>query len=423
LSDYSLAIDLGSTCFKAAIFDKNLQLIGNGVHYLSYLHRDSKVELSVEEVETAFSKIIEEAIESAAIDASEVCGVGISSQAQTFMLTENNIPVTNFISWEDSRGLVRKDGVFSDFKEHSSFYEMLSPLQIAQLLRISAEKDMAPTTKVISLPSYLIYLLSGEFVIDNNLAAMSGCFSIPENRWKLSYLEYCGLNESSFCEVIPLGSVAGNLKENSFSLKRGIPVYCCGNDQTAGAAGVELADNDMLMTLGTAQVLYQRAATMPASEEQIIRGPYLNSGFYHLMCTSGGSLISKVIQMNVGIKNFDDFFAKVEEGHMIPDLTVNDNGEIEFPQLSSPQDIAFSVLKYICLSMKNMYIKFVEIGKIPNKLLVAGGGNKNKIWLDMLTNELGKELLPVDASPLHGVARIMKLKQHKNESANHESKI
>ncbi len=410
MKNYSLAIDLGSTCFKAAIFDETLQLIGKGVHYLSYLHRNSKVELSVEEIKTAFRAIIEDSIESAAIDDSEISKVGISSQAQTFMLYENDIPITNFISWEDSRGLVCKNGVFSDFKDHTSFYEMLSALQIAQLIRISSEKKMTPETKVVSLPSYLIYLLSGEFLTDNNLAAMSGCFSIPENRWKLSYLECCGLNEDNFCKVIPIGSVAGNTKDNIFSLQPGIPVYCCGNDQTAGAAGVELEENDMLMTLGTAQVLYQRISDMPAPEEDIIRGPYLNNDFYHLMCSGGGSLISKVIQMNVGIKNFDDFFEKVEQGHIISELKFNEMDEIEFPHPSSPQDIAFSVLKYICLSMKNMYLKFVEKGRIPEKLLVAGGGNKNKIWVDMLTNELGRKLILVDATPLHGVARIMNLK-------------
>lgn len=406
-SNLKLCIDLGSTCFKAAIFDESLRQIGEDAYYLSYLSRNIKVELAVKEVDTAFAAIIKGATEKAGIKADQIAKIGITSQAQTFVLCENGKPVNQFITWEDCRGTVLNEGLFADFSQHCSFYGM-SMLQLAQLVRLKDDGTINPKTEVLSLPSYLIKKLCGESVTDCNLAAMSGLYSLANNDWHQDYLKRCGLNKSQISRIIPLGSVAGKIDTNPLGLKAGIPVYCCGNDQTAGAAGAKLNKNDMLMTLGTAQVLYQLSETMPKPQAKMVRGPYLGTKFYRLMCASGGSLISKIIQMNVGIKDYDDFFEKASSGQALAGFKVEGKGEIQFASHISPQDIAFSTLQYICRLMKGMYEKFVEINGKPERLLVAGGGSRNEIWLGLLEKELGNKLLKVDANPLLGAARMIK---------------
>jgi len=411
---YILSIDLGSTCFKAGIFDSGTRRqIGEHSHYLHYLSRNTKVELAVEEAQTAFSSIIEESLKNAGIKAAQIDKIGVTSQAQTFLLAEKGRHVTPFISWEDSRGKLIHDDIFTDFHRHGSFFKMLPNMQISQLLRLSEAGLINPETELISLPSYFIKKLCGNSVIDRNLAAMTGLYSFKNEDWNRAYLERCGLKKHQLAELVPLGSAAGKTISDIFGLKKGIPVFCCGNDQTAGAAGAKLSGNDMLMTLGTAQVLYQVADTMPDAHEKVVRGPYIHDKFYSLVCAPGGSLISKIIEMDVGIKNYLDFFEKAVNGKTIPSFNIDFDGKIRFEVQSSPTDIAFTTLEHICRLMKEMYENFINIYGEPDRILLAGGGSRNKIWQKTLRNHIDRDFIAIDADPLRGVLEIIESKQNK----------
>ena len=56
-----LSIDLGSTSFKASIYDRELNLLGGGSAYLDYAQLNERVELSLDTVSDA----VEEALRSA----------------------------------------------------------------------------------------------------------------------------------------------------------------------------------------------------------------------------------------------------------------------------------------------------------------------------------------------------------------------
>ena len=123
-----LSIDLGSTHFKAGLFDDDLVQQRISRYALTYVQTNGiEVELSIDEVEKGIRYIIREVLSQSNVKADEIKAIGITSQAQTFtILGERGNPKTNFVSWQDKRAVktsqkMRESAEWSDFAEHSSF--------------------------------------------------------------------------------------------------------------------------------------------------------------------------------------------------------------------------------------------------------------------------------------------------------------
>ncbi len=93
-----LAIDFGSTSFKAGLFDRKLRQVGGGSAPLRYRYASGgRVELDVAVVEAAVRRTLPK--ELAGIDA-----IAITSQAQTFTVLDRQGRATRpFVSWQDGR--------------------------------------------------------------------------------------------------------------------------------------------------------------------------------------------------------------------------------------------------------------------------------------------------------------------------------
>ncbi len=419
---YYLAVDLGSTFFKAGIFDGRLRRIGVSERQLSYLHRDVHVDFAVDEAESAFKDAIEGALSASGIPAGSVAAIGVTSQAQTFAVTDGKSRfLTPFISWEDMRSKsvcdsMSEDPLFSDFHEHASFYSLLPNLQICQVKMLSDKEEIGTASEIIPLPSYLIKLLCGKAFTDTNIAAMSGFYSLKTGGWNLKYLSFCGLNIRQMPSLVRAGSVASLTGKCAarLGLTAGIPVLSCGNDQTAGAFGAGLGSGMILANLGSAQILYQRSPELAAPKPGVVRGEYPGGGYYRLLVGDfGGNLISRVISAGIGFKGFDGFFeaaAKTASASKPQPGTfeVRSNGTFSFDRKTPPGEIASSCLHYLCGSMKEMYEKMLaECAVPPRKILVAGGGSRNEVWVKMLESEIGKKLVKADADALHGTAKML----------------
>ena len=100
-----LAIDLGSTQFKTAVFNRKLEEIGRGAHTLKYTYPGKGgVELDPAGLLTALKQAIRQAIKSAGIQPSSLKAIAIDSQAQTFaVFDEKGKPQSPFFSWLDER--------------------------------------------------------------------------------------------------------------------------------------------------------------------------------------------------------------------------------------------------------------------------------------------------------------------------------
>ena len=187
-----LAIDLGSTQFKAAVFNKQLKILGNSAYTLKYKYTvNGGVELDPDNLFYALEFINKEAIKSAGISPSAIKAIAVDSQAQTFaVFDKKGRAVSPFFSWLDERAKeittrMASYPPWTQFSHHSSFGYLLAGLQVCILKYLLSSNSIKPEKNIyfLLLPAWFNMLATGKPVVDNNIAAMSGLFSLIRNNW------------------------------------------------------------------------------------------------------------------------------------------------------------------------------------------------------------------------------------------------
>ena len=420
-----LAIDLGSTAFKAAVIDERLRVHSFcPVHIKHQFGPRATVELPVAEARSALRKAIRTAITSAGIRASELHGVSITSQAQTFtILDARGRPRMPFISWQDNRAVAASERLqetrtMLDIGYHCSFGALLPPLLVCQLkhLRDSRPGFVAPDHGVLCLPTFFVRLWCGIAVLDENLAAMTGLYSLPLGSWWPAAIRVCGLTENHLPQVCGIGAVAGRTTAGGaeFGLPKGIPVILAGNDQTAGACAARLDENrGLLLTLGTAQVAYAFARRMPPPDAALVRGPFPGGEYYRMAADScGGSIINWAKTLLAGCGTDEKFFETAARSAVgcrglkfEPNSDRHGGGWSQIEPHHTPADFARSILEALARRMKDLVARLgVRLDR--KQIFVAGGGSNAALWVDLLSQTLGAPLTVTEGRPCVGAARM-----------------
>lgn len=419
-----LGIDLGSSLFKAVLFDGDGLALGTGAAPVAYLpDLGNRVEMPVMETEEAFRRCIADALAGAGVGAACLTGIAIASQAQTFTVRcPDGVARFPFMSWRDSRcqGDNGAAAALADFGRHSSCAECVDCLTVAQLEhgRRHATVTVGPEDLVLFLPTWFILQLTGCAVTDTNIAAMSGLYSLQENAWWADALRLCGITPCNLPLLTGIGGVAGRTSEAAavYGLPPGIPVILAGNDQTAGAYGASIdREQAALITLGTAQVVYVCRRAMPPPSPGVIRGPYPGGLFYQLASDAyGAGTINWACTVLPGCKTPQDLdraaTAAPGDCHGVRFVPDGPAGSGHWTGTANPGatvgDQARAV--FVCLSDRfASMLERMEITEADSKMMVAGGGSRSAPWMECLQTRLGVALSRcAGADPARGAFRM-----------------
>ena len=407
-----LAIDYGSTSFKAAVFTSSTRAtpLAAGAGKLAYrFAAGGRVELEVAEVHGALRR----ALAGVRKFMPGVQAIALTSQAQTFTVADARGRAQKpFISWQDSRAAAvcgRLRGKLPDFIDHCSFGDLAPALQVCQLFT----EPPRGGDFVLPLPAYFVRLWTGESVIDNNLAALSGLYSLKDGCWWPKALKLCRLRASQLPRVVSIGAVAAHTTNaaRAFGLPVGIPIVLAGNDQTAGAYAARLEENrGLLLTLGTAQVAYICATRPPRPASKLARGPYPGGRYYRMAADAcGGNIINWAQSVLAGCGTDRHFFAQAARGRpgatFAADLDVGRGSWRQIDLSHTPADLARAILESLSQRMA-VLVQRLHVASIAGPIWVAGGGSAQPLWCDLVSAALGAKLIPTEASPLLGAARM-----------------
>ena len=426
-----LAVDLGSTRFKAGVFDLDLSLCGAGSHLLAHqFSAGGRVEIEVDEVTGAFRRAVQEALSNAQVQTENLEVIAITSQAQTFtVLDPSGQEKTPFISWQDTRAhetceMLKQDRRLDDFGEHGSFGELLSVQMICQIAHLQTTHPgfLAAEDWVLHLPAFLVYQLTGEPVLDANLAAMCGLYSLQLHDWWSAALEVCHLRPEQLGRLVPIGALAGRTgpAARRFGLSPGIPVILAGNDQTAGAYGAQLhKKRGLLITLGTAQVAYVCSSEPYPPDAGLCRGPYPGGLHYRLAADScGGAVINWAQRILAGCGSDEDFFAEADKANsgcqglrFDADLSGGAGAWSPIGLHHTRADFARSVVESLSRRMAGM-IERLGVDLAGVNLLATGGGSHCPTWVRIQSEALGVPIASAEANPLNGAARMAAVARH-----------
>ncbi|MCS6874895.1 MAG: gluconokinase [Pyrinomonadaceae bacterium] len=206
---YVLAIDIGTSGIRAAVFDQKARLISESftVKKLKFKSLPSgECSLNPSEILSKTEEIIDETLAKA--NEYEISAVGVSCFWHSLLgIGQNGKPTTDLILWNDTRSQNRVETLKRNFNEskihnltgarfHCSFWP-------AKLLWLREEQTQVfnKTAKWLSLPDLLMKTFCGEIATSISMASGTGIFDIRSIEWAKELLEFLELSEDKLPEI------------------------------------------------------------------------------------------------------------------------------------------------------------------------------------------------------------------------------
>ena len=434
-NDYVISLDLGSTNFKAALFDSALNRIIEKAMPLKYLKsRKKNIEFDGEKAWETVKKLVIHIIDAGNIRKDHKVTISVCSQANTFSILrkDGNLKIP-FISWLDGRAV-------DESKILNKMFDKVLPLltghnaiipysTLSKILWIRKNKPGLILNGDIIIPfsSYIMYKLTGSIYFDKNIATMDGMYSIREDRvWSGSF-DLLEIDIKQIPELVEVGHPLGVKKvAGEISEKAEIQFLFAGNDQTAAAIGNFLKNDTILISLGTAISFYRHRDGMGPYGKESFWGKYPFNGYYEIFASSFGTkVLDKVIEKYFPGETLKDFtgYAKSQKEQIgssdglffYPGLVNHKfpwsgDSNIRVKALSTFEGFGF----YIRFVLKN----FLNINSPDKyKIHITGGGSANDLWLQLIANILNSEIIRSKGDTLLGAARIVLGRDLESEKA------
>ena len=421
-------IDVGTTGCKLTVYNEKGEFLHKSYREYEVSRNSGEHEIDGETILKGVKSIIKETTSVVGnIDA-----MGITSFGETFvMLDKNDNVLLPSMLYTDPRGtdeakLFDEDVVvkIAGVKPHSMY-------SLPKLMWILKNKPdvYEKTEKILLFEDYIVYMLTGKAQIDYSLAARTMGLDIKNLVWSKELFEFAGIDTNKMSELVPTGTVAGNVKDELLSelgLTHTVIVSGC-HDQIATTVGSGVFEpGDAVDGTGTVECVIPVFDTIPENKEiyddcySVV--PYIEKGKYvcYALSFTGGA----------AIKWFRDNFAKDLSYAQLDSMIDNTPGDIlllpHFAGAANPYMDSFSKAAFVGITlettMSDMYkavmegvtyemllnLNHLKKGKIlPNKLYATGGGALSPVWLQMKANILGIPVTSLEAEEVGAAGTIM----------------
>jgi sugar (pentulose or hexulose) kinase len=422
----TLALDLGTTAFKAAPVDE--QGVCGRVTVVPYT-LDYGPEGSVTCDPGRYVRCAVRALRGAARTAREVGrpvdAIGLSSQAQTFIPVDaKGEPAGPAVVWTEVRAVEEAeaaDRALPDFAAMCGFTRP-SPLQfLPKVMRFRREGGTAQ--RFLLLNEWIACQLTGEAFGDATNQGMGGFYDIARQQWNPAALALAELTPEHLAVVAPAAGYCASLTRQAvraLGLPNSVPVYSCGNDQSCAAvgAGLERA-GDLFANFGTALVVYglKECPVAPVSAEQIAGTSPLPSRWFLLgvesECGNVLEWLAALLYPRGGVGRMLDAALRSEmDGRALPQFALSGGGRLDITRLrvgSRAEELARALLEHYAARFGELLAGVCGAGERPRRLFAGGGLSRSRAWLDFLAERHQLTLTPTagEHPGLVGVAKII----------------
>ena len=273
---YVGAIDQGTTGTRFMAFNHSGEIVANAYKKHEQIYPEPGwVEHDPEEIWENTTEVVNQGLDEAGLDASQLEALGITNQRETTVVwdAETGKPVYNALVWQDRRttdrveeleaenkvGWIRgKTGLEADAYFSATKTEWIldnaDPIKL-QRIRPEDVRDRAEDGELLmgTIDSWLIYNLTGNHITDVSNASRMMLYNIHDLDWDEELLEEFGVPESMLPEVRPSSDedYYGTTDADGF-LGAEVPVAGALGDQQAAMFGQTCFDEgDAKNTYGT----------------------------------------------------------------------------------------------------------------------------------------------------------------------------
>ncbi len=428
-----LTLDIGTTSCKLVLVDRNgHELFSDKARYELYFPAPGRVEQDPREIWSSIRTMLQRLSRDAG-ETYDIEAMAISSQISAhFLVDGEGTPLTNILSWMDSRSANEARELVDSFSREELCAELgmdmlIGPAFIVPKLKWLAANEpqaLARARYIIQIKEYVIWQLTGEWRSD--LTSLKGIVNQKTHRLSTGLLRWAGVSE----EIIPpYGNpwdIAGyTLPEvaRSLNIPIAMPVILGWNDLNAailGTVGVPRGRSGFDIT-GTSEHIGFVGAELPqASCEGINCLPFVDDVMLTYGVTSSGGQALQWYMNNIAVsKNYVDIerhVTRVPPGAENLIFLPYINGERNPWWNPDAQGVFFglrahhtkdhmtrAVLEGVGFALK---ANTVRLESMPAAFVVSGGASSLDIWNQIKADIMGvpfKKLNTTEAGCL-GVA-------------------
>lgn len=258
MTELILALDLGSTNWKAALFHQDGRLAALSHRPTPTVPEDGSPCFDPHALPDTLAALLSELPGLDTVQAIALTGM---AESGGFVELQTGRPLTAIRPWYDQRSIP----IFDRLKDTPLFAARPAitglPLSFKYgIFKLLAMKEQltVPLDQVcfLGVVEQAALLLTGAMATDETLAARTLAYDIAARRWDASFLQALHLPLSVFPQVIPSGTPVGMTRGGVLGLRAGIPVCIGGHDHICAAYGADLLQGGgVLLSMGTAQVM------------------------------------------------------------------------------------------------------------------------------------------------------------------------
>ena len=411
-------IDLGSTNIKAAIYDKNFNLIDRQSRPVNYIRENGFVEFDAYAYCRDLIGLLADMVKSNHV--SHLSQISFTGQAESLVvLGRHGRPLMNAISWMDERSTEECEVLGAQF----------SPAVCEAVTGQMAVLPTWPATKILwlkkhkpevydnadcymLLKDYIVYCLTGQKVADMSIATFSFYFDIYNKVYWKEMLEAIGVSEAQLPVLCEPCTVAGTLLPevaSQLGLTTATKVNIGTLDHFAGMIGTgNIQPGGITLSTGTVMAL----AAMCGKPAPKSCGIAMHYGFIpdtHVMlpvAESGGVSLEwfrRSCMPGMDYDEMNEVLAEREPNELLflpylvgtnaPEFDNEANGVFwGLRQEHDAYDMAGAVMEGVSFVLRKNCDHIANNGVKPTAIIATGGGAKSPIWCQMQADITG---LPV----------------------------
>lgn len=421
-------IDIGTTGCKITVYD-------NHGTYCYRAYRDYPASRSTGEHEVdarAIWRGVKEVLADAAEKYPGIEGIGVTSFGEScVLLNAQDEPLLPVMLYTDQRGSEECGELSAKLGSEKIAQTVgVKPHSMYSLPKIMWIKKHCPqiyaqTKRIMMMEDYVIYLLTGNAVIDYSLATRSMAFDIRTLQWSDMMFEAAGIDQTLFSKPVVSGTNAGTIKEElraELGLRAQTLVVPVGHDQVGAAIGSGVFETDSAVDgAGTVECITPVYEGIPQGSGMADDGyavvPYILPGKYvtYAFSYTGGALISWFVSQMAKeekrlAKERQTSVYEILEREMKDEPT----GILVLPHFSgaatpymdndargavvgltiehTTSDLYRAMMEGVVYEMKLNLEHLGAAGIFPKKLRATGGGASSRVWMQMKADMLN---LPV----------------------------
>lgn len=282
MEKYILSIDQGTTSSRAIIFNQQGEIVEVAQREFEQFFPESGwVEHDANEIWTSVLACIAEALRKAALEPSQIAGIGITNQRETAVVWEKETgrPIYKAIVWqsrqtEDICRELREAGYQDTFRNKTGLLidPYFSGTKVKWILdNVEGAREKADKEELLfgTIDTWLIYKLTGGnvHVTDYSNASRTLMYNIYDLKWDDELLDILGVPKSMLPEVKSSSEVYGETVDYHF-FGQNIPIAGAAGDQQAALFGQACFEKGMVKnTYGTGCFMLMHTGEEPVRSD------------------------------------------------------------------------------------------------------------------------------------------------------------